>query len=465
MARVHAFGDDPLQDLDAVGLVEAYRDGLSVVDVVEAAIARADAVDDQLGALAYEAFDRARAEARSPRPGYFSGVPTFLKDNVDVAGMPTQNGTDAYVARPAAADGDFARMYLATGLLPLGKTRLSEFGFSGAVDHPRLGPVRTPWNPEHYAGASSAGAAAFVATGVVPIAHANDGGGSIRIPAAVNGLVGLKPTRGRLAQDKAMRQMPVRIVSDGVLTRSVRDTAAFYREAEKVYRDPRLAPVGDITRPGRGRLKVAVVTRGVGRDASPEVRALTLQTAALLESLGHQVEEIDAPVPDFFADHFLLYWSMLAMMIVRTGRRSFGPTWDPSKLDNLTLGLDRHCRRNLHKLPVAIATMASSKYLAARHHAAYDVTLTPTLATSTPRVGHLDPTADYEQVMDRLMEWVAFTPLQNATGEPAISLPLATTSEGLPQGMMLGAGAGREARLLELALELEEAAPWPRIHA
>ena len=242
MARVHAFGDDHLQDLDAVGLVEAYRDGLSVVDVVEAAIARAHAVDDQLGALAYEAFDRARAEARAPHPGYFSGVPTFLKDNVDVAGMPTQNGTDAYVARPAAADGDFARMYLATGLLALGKTRLSEFGFSGAVDHPRLGPVRTPWNPEHYAGASSAGAAAFVATGVVPIAHANDGGGSIRIPASVNGLVGLKPTRGRLAQDRSMRQMPVRIVSDGVLTRSVRDTAAFYREAEKVYRDPQAGP-------------------------------------------------------------------------------------------------------------------------------------------------------------------------------------------------------------------------------
>lgn len=465
MARVHAFGDDPLQDLDAVGLVEAYRDGLSVSEVVEAAIARADAVDDQLGALAHEAFEQARAEARSPRPGYFSGVPTFLKDNVDVAGMPTQNGTDAYVARPAGADGDFARMYRSVGLLPLGKTRLSEFGFSGAVDHPRLGPVRTPWNPEHYAGASSAGAAAFVATGVVPIAHANDGGGSIRIPASVNGLVGLKPTRGRLAQDATMRQMPVKIVSDGVLTRSVRDTAAFYREAEKVYRDPRLAPIGDITRPGRARLRVAVVTRGVGRDASPEVAELTLKTAALLESLGHRVEEIEPPVPGFFADHFVLYWSMLAMMIVGTGRRTYGPTWDPERLDNLTLGLARHCRRNLHKLPVAIATMGSSKHLAARHHASYDVTLTPTLATSTPRVGHLDPTADYEQVMDRLMDWVAFTPLQNATGEPAVSLPLATTSEGLPQGMMLGAGAGREARLLELALELEEAVPWARIQA
>jgi amidase len=465
MARVHAFGDDPLQDLDAVGLAAAYREGLSVPDVVDAAIARAHAVDDQLGALAHEAFDEARAEARVPRPGFFSGVPTFVKDNVDVAGMPTQNGTDAYVAEPAAADGDFARMYRGTGLLVLGKTRISEFGFSGAVDHPRLGPVRTPWNPEHYAGASSAGSAAFVATGVVPIAHANDGGGSIRIPASVNGLVGLKPTRGRLAQDRAMRQMPVRIISDGVLTRSVRDTAAFYREAEKIYRDPRLAPIGDITRPGRARLRVAVVTRGIGRDASPEVAELTLRTAALLESLGHRVEEIEPPVPGFFADHFVLYWSMLAMGVVHSGRRTFGPTWDPSRLDNLTLGLARHCRRNLHRLPVAIASVGASKHLAARHHATYDVTLTPTLATTTPKVGHLDPTGGYDQVMDRLMDWVAFTPLQNATGEPAISLPLATSAEGLPQGMMLGAGAGREARLLALALELEQASPWPRIQA
>ena len=118
-------------------------------------------------------------------------------------------------------------MFLATGLIPLGKTQLSEFGFSASAEHPRLGPVRSPWNPEHTAGASSAGSAALVAAGAVPLAHANDGGGSIRIPASVNGLVGLKPTRDRLAQDRTMREMPVRIVADGVVTRSVRDTAAF----------------------------------------------------------------------------------------------------------------------------------------------------------------------------------------------------------------------------------------------
>jgi amidase len=206
-----------------------------------------------------------------------------------------------------------------------------------------------------------------------------------------------------------------------------------------------------------------VVTKGVGRDASPEVHELTLKTAALLEQLGHRVEEIDPPVPDSFVDDFLLYWGMMAMFVVRTGRASFGPTWDPSRLDNLTLGLDRHTRRNLHRLPGAIAAIARSKRVAARHRTTYDVTLTPTLATATPQVGHLSPSADYDDIMERLLDWVAFTPLANATGEPAISLPLATTSTGLPQGMMLGAGPGREARLLELAYELEQAAPWPRI--
>lgn len=467
MPRVHAFtGDDALTDLDATGLVAALRAGeVSVPEVVEASIARTEQVNGALGAVAYAAYDRARDEAARPRGGWFAGVPTFVKDNVDVAGMPTQHGSDAFTATPQVADGDFARMYLATGLIPLGKTQLSEFGFSGAADHLRLGPVRSPWSTDHYAGASSAGSAALVAAGAVPIAHANDGGGSIRIPAAVNGLVGLKPTRGRLAQDKMMREMPVQIVSDGVLTRSVRDTAAFYREAEKVWRNPLLSPIGDVTRPSRARLRIAVVTTGIGRECSPEVRELTLRTAALLESLGHRVEEIANPVPASFAVHFIRFWSVLALAISRRGRKDFGETWDPSKLDNLTLGLARHAARNLHMQPISIGVLRHSQRVAARLRSSYDITLTPTLATETPRVGHLRPDQDYDEIMSRLMDWVAFTPLQNATGEPAISLPLATTAAGLPQGMMLGAGAGREARLLGLAYELEEAVGWPRIQA
>ncbi len=466
MTHVHAFGDDALGHHDAVGLVEELHAGnVTVPEVVDAAIARVESVNDRLNALAYADFDDARGRATDPRGGFFAGVPSFLKDNVDVAGMPTQQGTDAWDPAPRPVDGDFARMYLATGLVALGKTQLSEFGFSAAAEHVRLGAVRSPWHRDHSAGASSAGSAALVAAGAVPIAHANDGGGSIRIPASVNGLVGLKPTRNRLAQDKMLRDLPVRIVSDGVVTRSVRDTAVFYREAEKVFRNLELAPVGDITRPGRRRLRIGMVTAALGREATPEVRELTLKTATLLEELGHHVEEVEAPVPESFRDDFLLYWAMLAASIVRSGRLGFGRTWDASRLDALTRGLDRHCRRNVHRIPFALRRIARSRDWSATFFEEYDVTLTPTLAASTPLVGHLDPTGGYDQVIERLLEWVVFTPLQNATGEPAISLPLATTSTGLPQGMMFGAAAGREALLLELAYELEAATPFARIQA
>ena len=464
MSRVHAFGDDALGDLDAVGLVTAIQEGeVSIPEVVEAAIERTERLQPELNAVAYVAYDRARAEARDPRGGFFAGVPTFVKDNVDVAQMPTQQGCDAFRGAPLAVDGDFARMFLATGLVPLGKTQLSEFGFSPSAEHPRLGPVRSPWDTTRTAGASSAGSAALVAAGAVPIAHANDGGGSIRIPAAVNGLVGLKPTRDRIVQDKLSRQLPVRIIADGVVSRSVRDTAAFLREAECVYRELRLPPIGDVTRSGRKRLRVAVHTEGLGRVCSPEVRELTLKTAHLLEELGHEVEDVPHPAPAYVPDDFLLYWAMLAMLIVRTGRRAAGPTWDRARLDNLTLGLDRHARRNVHRVPGAIRRLRRLQSVSADFHRTYDVALTPTLALETPRVGHLDPSASYDVVMGRILDWVTFTPWQNATGDPAVSLPLATTAAGLPQGMMFSAGSGGEATLLELAYELEEASPWASI--
>ena len=463
MRHVHAFGDDALGDLDAVGLAHAIQAGwVSRVEVVEAAIARTEAVDLILNGLAYAAFQQARSAA--PATGFFDGVPTFLKDNVDIAGQPTMHGTDAWTPWNATSDGEFTRLFLATGLAPVGKTQLSEFGFSASAEHPRLGPVRNPWNTDYSAGASSSGSGAFVAAGVVPIAHANDGGGSIRIPAACNGLVGLKPSRGRLPLDAHLRRMPVGIVANGVVTRSVRDTAAFYREAERIWRNPKLAPVGDVTGPGRQRLRIAVLTRSVQRDCSPQVRELTLKSAGLLEELGHRVEYLDEPpVPASFVDDFVLYWGFLALAQVRSGRHMFGKTFDRSRLDSLTLGLERNTARNMHRLPLAIMRLRRIRRRTAEFFGTYDVVLTPTLADETPRIGYLAPT-DYHQVIERLIDWVSFTPLQNVTGEPAISLPLAQSADGMPVGMMFSAAVGQEALLLELAYELEEARPWAKIH-
>ncbi|MDT5229466.1 MAG: amidase [Mycobacterium sp.] len=465
MRHVHAFGDDALGHLDAVGVSEAIESGrVSRAEVVEAAIARTEAVNAALNGLAHKAFQRARAQAAAPpRAGLFSGVPTFIKDNVDVAGLPTMRGTDAWPPQPAEADGDFTQMYLATGVTPLGKTQMSEYGFSASAEHPRLGPVRNPWNTGHTAGASSSGSGAFVAAGVVPIAHANDGGGSIRIPASCNGLVGLKPSRGRLPLDKEVRQMPIRVVANGVVTRSVRDTAAFYAEAERIWPTTKLPPIGHVRHAGTRRLRVAVVTRSLLRESSPEVRELTMKSAALLEELGHRVDHLEKPpVPSSFVSDFVLYWGLLAMGQIQQNKRAFDE-FDVSRLDNLSRGLDRHARRNLHRIPLALLRLARTRRHTARLTRTYDLVMTPTLADETPQIGYLDPMADFEQIIDRLQNWVAFTPLHNVTGEPAISLPLALSANGLPVGMMFSAPIGHEARLLELAYELEDARPWARI--
>jgi amidase len=467
MRHVHAFTDDALGEMDTVGLVDAIQSGrVGRAEVVEAAIARTEAVNAAVNGLACRAFDRARAEAAGasgpPKSGFLSGVPTFVKDNVDVAGLPTMHGTDAWTPRPADADSDFVRLYLATGMTPLGKTQMSEYGFSASAEHPRLGPVRNPWNTDHTAGASSSGSGAFVAAGAVPIAHANDGGGSIRIPASCNGLVGLKPSRGRLPIDKEVSRMPIRLVANGVVTRSVRDTAAFYREAERIWRPAKLPPIGDVTRPGKQRLRIAVITRSLLRECTPEMRELTLKTAGLLEGLGHRVDHVETPpVPASFAADFLLYWGLLALgQMQMSGRVA---DFDRTRLDKLTLGLDRFARRNVHRLPLALIRLRGARRHTARFARTYDVVLTPTLAHQTPPIGYLDPTADYQQIIDRLQDWVAYTPLQNVTGEPSISLPLAESANGLPVGMMLSADMGAEVRLLELAYELEEARPWARI--
>lgn len=464
-ARVHAFGDDALGEHDAVGLVEEIRYGrVSRRELVEAAIARTRMLDDTLRGLACDRFVDAVAESGGPHDGYFAGVPSFVKDNSDVAGLPTQQGTRAYVAEPARVDGDFARMLTLVGATVLGKTRLSEYGFSPSPEFRFDAPVRNPWHTGHTPGASSAGSAAFVAAGAVPIAHANDGGGSIRIPAACCGLVGLKPTRGRTPSDRVNREMPVRIVHDGVVTRSVRDTAAFLRESERAYRNLALPPVGDVTGPARARLRVALVTNSIGgRATDAETTATVAATAALLESLGHHVEPVEIDVPDWFERDFLLYWSFLALGLTLGGKRLFGRGYDRDLNDDLTKGLASHAAHGSWRLPAAITRLRRSHRISERLFAEHDVVLTPTLSLTTPEIGWLDPRQPYETVIGRILEWVSFTPLQNATGDPAISLPMGSTATGLPIGVQLSAAPGHDRRLLEVAYELEQAQPFARI--
>jgi amidase len=462
-APVHTFRDDALGEHDAVGLAAEIKAGrVSPAEAVEAAIARAEAVGPELGAIAAESFDRARTEAARPRSGFFAGVPTFVKDNTDVAGLPTQHGTAAFRAEPAASDGDYAQTFFRLGVVNLGKSQLSEFGISASAESPDR-TVRNPWNPDHSSGASSAGAAALVASGVVPIAHANDGGGSIRIPAAACGLVGLKPSRGRVPQDRMSREMPVKVVADGVVSRSVRDTAAYLRETERLAPHPTLRPVGDVTGPGRPGLKIALVVDSLVTSTDPETATAVRSAAELLESMGHHVEEIAVPVPSAFVEDFKTYYGLLFLFLNATGKHTFNKTFDWRATESLTRGFAGYVVKHLYRLPLSMARLRASTIVSRRFFRDYDVALTPTLAHVTPRIGHLDPSLPYEVVMGRLMDWVGFTPLQNATGDPAISLPFATSSQGTPIAVQLATGMGGEARLLELAHALEEARPFARI--
>jgi amidase len=466
-SAVHAFADDALGDGDATEVAARLAAGeVSPVEVVAAAIDRLEAVNPRLNALAFPDFERARDRAaalRTPR-GAFGGVPTLTKDNIHVAGMPMTMGSLALPRDPVQVDGGFTRQLLDTGVIPIGSTTMPEFGWTATTERVGGDVTRNPWGTDYSSGGSSGGSAAFVAAGVVPIAHGNDGGGSIRIPAAACGLVGLKATRGRLLPDESERTMPVRVVTDGVLARSVRDVARFFEAAELTYRNPKLQPVGAVDGPPARRLRVGMAADSPAAPPSDaDTRAAVEATGALLESLGHHVLDCDPPMPRSFKSDFEDYWAMLAYGIATNGKRLFGDGFDPSRLDPLTVGLARRFRRRAARAPLVIARLAASGVLYERLFGDVDIIVTPVLTHTTPRIGHLGADLTFEEHYGRLVDYAGFTPLHNASGAPSLSLPLGVTSSGMPLGVLFSARRGEERRLLELAFELEQAQPFRRI--
>lgn len=463
---VHAFsGDDALGDSDAVDVAERIRTGaISAREAADAALARLAQVNPALDAMALVDAAHARSSSARAMPGVLSGVPSMVKDNTDLAGLPTRHGSDAVPERAAASDAAFARQYRSLGFTLIGKTRLPEFGFNGSTEFADAPPVRNPWHVDHTPGGSSGGSAALVAAGVVPIAHANDGGGSIRIPAACCGLVGLKPSRGRLVANATGRQLPIDIVCDGVVTRSVRDTAAFFAGAEHHYRNPSLPPMGHVIHPGAERLRVGLVLdsmTGVATDAA--TREAVTAMAQRLEALGHIVSPLPLPADHHFTEDFSDYWGMLAYLVTRFGRHSLHPDFDPSRVDGLTRGLRARFNRRFWRAPMFLTRLRGAARAWQRVMRDCDVVLSPVLGHVPPALGALSPQRDFDVLFDALRAFVAFTPLNNVNGSPAIALPAGLSPQGLPIGAQLAAGYGQERRLLEIALALEQQQPWPRI--
>ena len=465
--KIHAFTDDALGQYDAIGLSKLLKaKEISVFEVIDASIKRAKLVNPVLNAIASESFELDLKQRYELKNHVFSGIPIFIKDNLDLVCYPTQHGSKAFQSDIKQKNSKITQQILDSGFIALGKSKLPEFGLNASTEFKDGSATKNPWNLDYSCGASSGGSAALVAAGVVPIAHANDGGGSIRIPAANCGLVGLKPTRGRLKPNEASHFLPIDLISDGVLTRSVRDTAHFFHEMEKIYHHKKLPPISLVEHGSGKRLKIGLVLNSIYGETDGETQNVVIQTAHLLEHLGHVVEPFQFPIPETFVADFSHYWGFLAFMLEQMGRPLFGKHFKAAELDHLSQGLSKLYKRNIHKTPVFIYRLRKIQNLYRSIFKNYDLILSPVLAHTSPKLGYLSPELPFDLLFERLQNYVTYTPIQNIAGAPALSLPMGMTSEDQrPIGVQLSADLGMEGQLLSIAYELEEIQPFRHLYA
>ncbi len=462
-------------EYDGLGLAALVAKGqVTPQELAEEGIARIEKHNPRLNAVIYKMYDQARDTAKrlgAERGGRFRGVPFLLKDIMgNYAGVPTAFGARFLADMPAAQDDTLVVRYKAAGLVPLGKTNVPEFGLLPLTESVLYGACHNPWNLDHSTGGSSGGSAAAVAAGIVPIAHANDGGGSIRIPASCCGLVGLKPTRGRNPLGPLLGDVMSGLICEHVVSRTVRDTAAMLDcTAGPEPGDPYFAPVparpflDEVGAPA-GRLRIAFSNKNPGGvSLHPECVAAVERTAKLCQELGHVVEEAMPPFDQgTMTQSFLAVWcSGLAMQIdaiaMMTGREV-----REELFEGVSWGLYQQGRQvSGAQYLLAVAMLQMQARLVGRFHETYDCWLTTTLGAPPVRIGTVDlHERDPLKALAPILDYVPFTPLQNATGQPAISLPLHWSADGLPVGVMFTGRMGDEATLLRLAAQLELARPW-----
>jgi len=459
-------GADALGDFDATGVAARIRAReITPAEAVEASIARIGRVNPQLNFIATPLYDSARARAAQPVDGPFAGVPTLIKDLLPLTGAPVKFGSRAFANFVAPGQPPIADAILASGVIPVGKSTTPEFGLTATTEPVLGGPTLNPWNPAHSSGGSSGGAAVAVATGVVPIAHASDGGGSIRIPASCCGLFGLKPSRDRIIP--GMPEQSLSISVNGCLSRTVRDTAAWFAATERTDAQAPLPPVGVVTGPSERRLRIGLAMNDLkGNAPHPDVAAAINATAEACRGLGHSVFSFAPNIDgDAFEMAFLTRWAFEAAGIVQQVQHMAPNAPIDQLLEPLTLQLATQYRA----APAGAidAAVAHLNQVAAQYEAMFanmDLMLTPVLAKPPPLIGELAPTLPMDVGFARVREYAVYTPLENAVGAPAMSVPLGFSTDGLPIGSHFAAPKGEERRLLELAYELEFAHPWAGRH-
>ncbi|HYE44634.1 MAG TPA: amidase [Caulobacter sp.] len=448
---------------DATTLAAQVRDKqVSAAELMEAAIRRAEALQPKLNFLVATDFDRALQKAKAGgQTGPLAGVPFLVKDLDDAKGMKTGHGSRWTAALPPAQTQDvYIDAFERAGLVFFGKSATPEYGFLPTTEPLGSPPTRNPWDTNRSSGGSSGGAAVAVAAGVIPIAHASDGGGSIRIPASCCGLFGLKPSRGRMI-DANPGKSAVDVSVNHAVSRSVRDSAALFAATERT--DGPLPAVGMVTAPLNRKLKVGLLLKsGAGKDPNTDVAAAIDSSAKLLESLGHSVEPTTWPVDSAqFGRDFLVLWSTGAAQLVAAVAKATGRTPDETMLEPFSLGM----ARLVAGLPQGTVEAVVGRLEAnVRQYDGwfdkYDVVLSPVLTSPPVQIGFVDGDVPFDELAARLTDYVGYTPLQNVAGAPSMSVPLYWTPAGLPVGSQICARAGQEKLLFELAYQLEEARPW-----
>jgi amidase len=457
---------------DGLALAALVRDGkVRAEELVEAAAERIEKFNPKLNAVVHKTYDAARAKAKTKHHGPFGGVPFLLKDIGGAQkGVPTRQGSAFLPDMPSPHDSYLTEKFEASGLVSLGKTNVPEFGLVPVTESTLYGPARNPWNPSHTPGGSSGGSAAAVAAGIVPLAHANDGGGSIRIPAACCGLVGLKPTRGRISLGPDLGEIGGGLVNEGVVSRTVRDTAAAL-DATAGYMpgDPHIAPLPPMpyakaVHESPGRLRIAFATKDLsGRPFPAEIQAAVLHAARLAEAQGHHIVEASPPIHiETLSMAFMPIWAsgvamLLDGMAMLTGKeprqQDFqGLSWSTYQMGKtITAAQYQMCWFQMH---------AAARQVA-QWHQSYDLWLTPVLGSAPAKISQFNmQETDIQKAWAPIIDYVPFTAMQNATGQPAISLPLFWNSDDLPIGVQFVGRFGEEHTLLSLAGQLEKAQPW-----
>jgi amidase len=458
---------------DGLGLAALVRSkAVLPSELVEEAISRAENLNPDLNFVVFKDYARAREIAKDEiPPGPFAGVPFFLKDIFGFAkGMPTRQGARFIPAVPDVHDSHVTAQFKSAGLIMLGKTNVPEFGLVPTTESKLYGPARNPWALAHSTGGSSGGSAAAVAAGIVPLAHANDGGGSIRIPASCCGLIGLKPTRGRVSYAPDFGDVVDGLAIDLVVSRSVRDTAAALDAiAGSLQGDPYWAPPAPpsylkASAKRAPRLRIAFVTQNAdGQPLHPDCSKAVLAAAKLCEELGHTVEEAAAEIDRApLVAAFMAAWSANLAAGIDWIAHLTGQTPQPDLFEGLTWGLYEAGKRvSASQYLIAKAVLQRASRQAAQFHETYDVWLTATLGRPPVKLGTFDmDESDPAKSFAPLMDYVPFTAMQNVTGQPAINVPLHWNGDGLPIGVHFVGRFGDELTLLQLAAELETAAPW-----